>query len=174
MSDSLVVNWLTRLHDSGDPDWRVTAYEGQTFEGRFANRILQITSLKAATNLRDPWAFFPQWGKVLYLEAQKRANVKGTAFELSKPAMLRIIWRSEGRCEVSGLPFDMTRLARGRRRPFAPSLDRVLSSDCYRFGNVRLVSMIANIAMNEWGSDPLITLSRAIAAREETGGNRQR
>ncbi len=48
-----------------------------------------------------------------------------------------------------------------RRAPWAPSVDRIDSSKGYVPGNVRLVCVAANLAMNEWGEDVLARVARA-------------
>jgi hypothetical protein len=74
-------------------------------------------------------------------------------------------WRkSEERCAVSGLDFDLRVVGDGQaRRPFAPSLDRIDRHKPYTRSNVRLVVSIANFAMNAWGEEPLRELASAVA-----------
>lgn len=53
------------------------------------------------------------------------------------------------------MAFDLTPK---RRNPFAPSLDQVDPGTGYTAWNIRVVSVIVNTAMNEWGEEPLMRL----------------
>lgn len=72
--------------------------------------------------------------------------------------------RSEGRCEVSGVPFNFE--VHGKRRPFAPSIDRIDSDKGYSPENTRLVCHAVNVGMNCWGDGPFLRICRALAARD--------
>lgn len=62
------------------------------------------------------------------------------------------------RCAVTNAPFSLKRIGRMNRAPFAPSIDRIDSSKGYIPGNVRVVCLFANLAMNEWGEQVLTYL----------------
>lgn len=55
----------------------------------------------------------------------------------------------------------------GRRRAFAPSLDRLDNHVGYEQNNVRLVCRIANFAMNIWGDAALLELSKGVVSTWE-------
>jgi hypothetical protein len=161
-------HWLTALHDSGDPDWQVPAYSGSSHESRFARRVVNVHSRGAALRIERPVEWLPRWAYQLYHGARKRAAAKGQQFRLSYADMLWLVWRSQGRCELSGIPFEMELRGPGERRPFAPSIDRVSCHRGYEYANVRIVATIANLAMNDWGVEPLIRLASALAHRSRT------
>jgi hypothetical protein len=80
--------------------------------------------------------------------------------------MMTVWERCEGRCAVSGLEFSEALVGTGRaRRPYAPSLDRIDRSRGYEPDNVRLVTAVANFAMNAWGLEPVLDLARAMALK---------
>lgn len=106
---------------------------------------------------------FPSWMTRLMGSAAKNAARKGIPFDLTPSDARALIRRHAGRCAVSGIEFDTVDAVNGRRRPFAPSLDRVDSGKGYSRGNVRLVCQIVNMAMNEWGEEPLHELVRRMA-----------
>lgn len=89
------------------------------------------------------------WGR-LYSNAMLRAKQKGLVFTLSRKEFAKLIQRSDGRCELTGLPIDWERIEAGQRRPFAPSLDRIDRSEGYTADNCRIVCVAMNIAVNEW------------------------
>jgi hypothetical protein len=52
------------------------------------------------------------------------------------------------------------------KTPFEPSLDRIDSSGGYTRTNVRLVSMVSNFAMGQWGADVLRRLAHGVVETE--------
>jgi hypothetical protein len=104
------------------------------------------------------WDDLPQWGKRMYLNAEKRAAALGSPFLLTVDDLAATISRAGKRCEVSGIEF-----VEGQgRHPFAPSIDRINSSIGYRADNIRVVCLIVNFALNSWGEEPLFTLAESL------------
>jgi hypothetical protein len=88
---------------------------------------------------------------------------------------LEALWlECGGRCLLSGIEFDMTPFS-GKRRPFAPSIDRIDPSRGYSKGNCRLVCVAVNYAMSDWGLAVLKRIAVAILERNPSdnipGGN---
>lgn len=85
--------------------------------------------------------------------ARKNARSRDLTMNLARPE-LRAIWiRSAGRCELTGIKFDLINGIGYRRRPYAPSIDRIDSREGYSAANCRLVVVAMNLAMNEWGHE---------------------
>lgn len=127
------------------------------------------TSGKRRNFSHPDWATAPTWAKPLYLLVESRSRRDGRSAFLSPAEYLAVVARANGRCEVSGLPFDSERAA-GKRAPFAPSLDRIDCSKGYIAGNVRLVSIIMNCALGDFGETALETAAKAfLAARSGSG-----
>lgn len=76
-----------------------------------------------------------------------------------------IIKRSQGRCEVTGIPFDW---GSDMREPYAPSVDRIDPKRGYSLDNCRMVCLSVNMAMNVWGEDVLLTIGQAMIAKRTT------
>jgi hypothetical protein len=112
----------------------------------------------------------PSWLIQIACTARKRAAKKGIRYTLEEADLALLLNRSRGLCEVSGIAFVVDEKPNGRRRPFFPSLDRIDNSDGYTFRNTRLVCSIVNIAMNEWGEEPLRKLAAAMARPRRGGG----
>ena len=73
----------------------------------------------------------------------------------------------DGRCAVTGLRFNLERFPNALvKHPFAPSVDRRLSSGGYTVDNVRLVCVAVNFGMGQWGEEVFLTLARAAIDRE--------
>lgn len=97
----------------------------------------------------------------LHANAKRRAEDKGIVFDLDRLDLIERI--NAGRCEVTGLPFDLA--AGTGLNPWAPSLDRKNSSGGYTPANVQVVVSAYNIAKGPWGDDVLLRLARAIVDR---------
>lgn len=121
----------------------------------------------ARSSVKKPVTREALWRRVravLYSSMKKRAAERGMPI-MSRDEFDAMWARAQGRCEVSGLRFKLTKMPKKLRRPWAPSVDR---RDChlgYTADNSRLVCTAVNIAMNEWGEETLRHLARAIAWR---------
>jgi hypothetical protein len=69
------------------------------------------------------------------------------------------------RCAVTGVEFTFNDTPKD---PWQPSIDRIDSGRGYHLDNVRLVCLIANLAMNRWGEDTLRALARQMVANAKT------
>jgi hypothetical protein len=90
-----------------------------------------------------------------------------------QPDDLVALWKDgEGRCMLTGLPFRETAVGSGRaRRPFAPPLDRIDSSQPYSRRNCRLVLQAVNFALNSGGDDVFLAIAEgAIRVRDASAG----
>lgn len=98
---------------------------------------------------------------------QRRARACGFAIDIDLD-FLHALWRAqEGRCAVSGITFsDEYHRHAFVKTPLEPSLDRIDSRGGYTKENVRLVSMIANFAMGQWGTDVLRRLAHGVVETE--------
>jgi prophage regulatory protein len=96
----------------------------------------------------------------MYRQAKKNATVRGIPFSLAEHDFERLINAANGRCAVTGIPFETT--TGGGRNPWGASLDRIDSSLGYTFANCRIVCTSVNLAMNEWGVDVLSRIAIAM------------
>lgn len=90
-----------------------------------------------------------RWTNLLR-SAKKNAVVRDIPWDLSSEEFSRLVDAANGQCAITGIQFDWS-AAPGFRRPFAPSLDRIVNSLGYKKGNVRLVCCVVNFALGEWG-----------------------
>lgn len=94
--------------------------------------------------------------------ARSGALKRGIPFEL-KPAIIYAMMKETNfRCSVSGIPFSKRFAEAGSRDPWGPSIDRIENRQGYTLENCRIVCLAANLAMNDWGLDVLLRLSRGI------------
>lgn len=105
-----------------------------------------------------------QWIITTLNSIQKRNRKYGYS-PMPREHLEYIIKRSQGRCEVTGIPFDW---GSTMREPYGPSLDRKNPKDGYNVANRRLVCLSVNMAMSDWGEDVLITIGQAMIAKRTT------
>jgi hypothetical protein len=76
---------------------------------------------------------------------------------------LRALWRAcSGRCMLAGLPFKEVQVGTGQaRKPYAPSLDRIDPEQPYTRENCRLVLQAVNFALNAWGDEVFVEITKA-------------
>lgn len=102
-----------------------------------------------------------------YLSARKNAVKRRISFSLQRTEFEQIVRRSNRCCEVTGIPFCLDSSGSTRRRPFAPSLDRIDSRQPYVFANCRLVCIATNMALGEWGIEVAAKISRGIVRHRQ-------
>jgi len=81
---------------------------------------------------------------------------------------LKALWEQQGGiCPLSGFTMDLppNTLAWANRAhdPWKPSLDRIDCSKGYIKGNVRFVTVIANMALQSWGDELLFQFCRMVS-----------
>lgn len=96
--------------------------------------------------------------------ARKRASRQQVPFDLSVADIEALVRDQSWRCAISGIPFAAENVSHQRQKhAFRPSVDRVIPARGYVLGNVRIVCEIVNLAMNDWGEEPLLHLVSAMA-----------
>ena len=101
----------------------------------------------------------------LWNNAKGRAKEKGWEFTIKLEAIEKVL--SDGVCQVSGIPFDLSSEGYKQSMPFAPSLDRRDSSKGYTAENVQVVCWIYNMAKQAWGHEDVMVMARALVYGEK-------
>lgn len=100
----------------------------------------------------------------VYASVIKNARARQLPVEITL-ADVEAMWdANSGRCALSGIPFDFARRGR-RRRPFAPSIDRIDCTQGYTRANCRLVCVAVNYAMSDWGEGVLRQIAHGLVGR---------
>lgn len=111
------------------------------------NRYKQDNGYRARTIL---------WAK------EKYCNERGLPYDLDVPWMVEKL--EEGRCEVTGLPFDTERGDQYKNN-YTPSLDRLRADKGYTKDNVRLVLWMYNAAKAEGTDADVLNMAFALVRR---------
>ena len=86
--------------------------------------------------------------------AKARAVEYSLDFDLDRDFITQLYESQSKKCFLTGIEFQFERIGEKRkRRPFAPSLDRIDYSKGYTKNNVRLVCSIVNIALSDFGDE---------------------
>lgn len=99
--------------------------------------------------------------KIVVTTSRSRARKIKAVFDLDDHMDELLKRFSSGRCEVTGLPFDME----AKRAWNSPSLDRIKPERGYIFDNVRFVLWSFNAAIGDWGEDVLAEVASAFLER---------
>lgn len=109
-----------------------------------------------------------KWLYRLASHARASAIKRGIDFDLSPDCGEILFQTQHGRCAVTGIPFHMQPFPNTFvKYPFAPSIDRILSSGGYTRNNTRLVCAAVNFGMGQWGEELFLTLARYAVAYDK-------
>lgn len=93
--------------------------------------------------------------------ARSRAHEFGREFDLTEEFVFELLDRQRCACALSGIEFDLS-TSPTRRRPYAPSLDRISTKGGYTKDNVRILTVVVNLALGDWGDEVLQAVARHI------------
>ncbi len=101
--------------------------------------------------------------------SRARALKKKVPHSIDAYAIDKLFVDQKWRCAVSGVQLNPPKTETDFRvDPLGPSLDRIIPHLGYVPGNLRIVSNIVNIAMNEWGLEKLMEAITAIAKAQRS------
>jgi|HubBroStandDraft_6_1064221.scaffolds.fasta_scaffold215235_3 hypothetical protein len=95
-----------------------------------------------------------------YRNRETNAPARGIRWQLNLKNFWHAVITAEGRCQVTGQPFDRYTKGASGKRPFLPSLDRVDSHLGYESGNIEFTTVIVNLAINDFGRDVFFEMLR--------------
>ncbi|MCB4365444.1 hypothetical protein KIH07_17000 [Hydrogenophaga taeniospiralis] len=150
------------------PTWNGTA------QGKWRASILRHNSaghVKRTLYVDDTGPVALPALKDLLANARKNARARGLEITITLDDILALAELSQGRCMLTGISFEhgaatsLADISSRRKRVWAPSLDRIESSKGYVPGNVRLVCMAVNAALQEFGDAVLLRIAKALVER---------
>ena len=85
---------------------------------------------------------------------------------LGRVDVLRLLLEQDYRCPISGSYFTHDAFdGDGEQKPYQPSVDRIDPSRGYERDNIRIVCLLVNMAMSNWGEEPLRKIAERIVTR---------
>lgn len=175
MSDGLYLRgttWWARAIIDGK-EYR---FSTRTSDRRLAEqaRLSWITARKSA-HIDQEWRSLvtaweddsDSWIGRTYRHMRSKSRARGWPDVMHYEEFVALVLQSSGRCALTGLMFDTK--SKGAHIPFSVSIDRIDSKLGYVAGNCRLVCLIANFAMRQWGEPALRKLALAYVAQLAAG-----
>lgn len=103
----------------------------------------------------------------LFQSAKERAKKYNFSIEIDLDFLLERFEKIKGKCELSEIPFSFERFGKIKRNPFALSLDRIDSEKGYTKDNVRLVCVIVNLSLNNFGDEAFFKMCEAVTNKRK-------
>ena len=104
--------------------------------------------------------------RLIYNNTKGRAKQSGIEFSLTPEDWDLIVRRAGGRCELTGIQFNLAKAKTGFRAPLAPSVDRINCGFGYTKSNVRFVCVAVNWALSDWGVNVFEAIATAYVGRK--------
>lgn len=100
---------------------------------------------------------------------RKGRNAKSypTTDIVTRADVLRLLLEQGYRCAISGSYFTHDAFDGDAISPYQPSVDRKDPARGYDRDNIRIVCLLVNFAMSNWGEEPLREVARRIVAQHE-------
>lgn len=132
---------------------------------RNARRVLDNFAHEVLSGWRDI-EHNGDWGsvaKIMWNRHRLGSAKRGIPFTISVGEVYAALKETGFMCAVSGIAFNTNiKPNSAMPDPWGPSIDRIEARQGYIPGNIRIVCLIANLAMNRYGYDALLRLSRGV------------
>jgi hypothetical protein len=99
--------------------------------------------------------------------AQTRAKGRGFAIDLTMENLAELAEAQDFKCALSGFEFSPDNRHGTRVNPYALTIDRIDPKGGYVIGNVRLVCLVLNIALMDWGEDVFAPFAEAFVKQRK-------
>lgn len=99
--------------------------------------------------------------------ARNRAKERGLPFALTAEMCLQMIQDQKYRCAMTNIKFSGMTPEGSRRRPFAPSIDQIIAGKGYTVENSRIVCVIVNTSLSDFGDFAFYQMCRAVVTNRE-------
>lgn len=103
------------------------------------------------------------WLHTLAGAARRRDERRGIVSTVTPEFVRDVMAASKGRCALTGV--RLTLPGAGARSGYTASLDRIDSREGYMHGNVRVVALAVNLAMQHWGEAAFADLAMGYVVR---------
>lgn len=94
--------------------------------------------------------------KTLLASANRRSSEYGEDFDLTESWFIDKF--KVGKCELTGIDFDLNKPIGTSKNPYSPSIDRIDSNKGYTKANCRVVLWQVNLALGEMSDSEIIPI----------------
>lgn len=116
-------------------------------------------------------ARFPDIAKELrsaVKRSRERSARRGRTHTVTEEIALQMLWSQRGKCALTGITFTLSPSATSKRKPFAPSIDRLDPTRGYEPDNVRLVCVIVNLARGDFSDSELLAMANGLTGTKRS------
>lgn len=103
----------------------------------------------------------------IFISSRSRAINKSLEFNLSIQTLIELAHKANGKCMLTGIPWDYKTTNGRKKKPWIPSLDRIDSKLGYTKENCRLVSWAVNVALFDFGEQVLLKIAEGVIQKKE-------
>ena len=97
--------------------------------------------------------YYKNFSKSLIRSLKQRAKNMKIDFEIDSKFIDQLIEKQNNKCILTNIEFSFEKSIKSSRRPLAPSIDRINPKLGYTKDNVRLVCVMVNLSLNEFGDE---------------------
>jgi hypothetical protein len=104
----------------------------------------------------------------IYRAAKERSSKKKLPFDITFDDVIKMFNDQQGYCSLSGMKLvtNETRESGSNFYPYAPSIDKLDPSKGYVLGNIRIVAVIVNLALNSFGDTVFDEMCKAYIEKQ--------
>lgn len=102
----------------------------------------------------------------LMKDVRSRSQKYQYEIDIDSDWLIKRFDENEGKCEISDIPFVLK-----GRSPFSISIDRIDATKGYTKDNVRLVCLMINFALNNFGDTVFFQMCEAVTNKQKTKGS---
>jgi len=106
------------------------------------------------------------WLHIRLKKLHIRGVANGKGCTLTTGEFAKILLYCNGVCAVTGIPFSNDVPEGAKWAPFSMSVDRIDSKQGYHYENCRIVCLLVNLAMNNWGASAMVRVAKAMLLKE--------
>jgi len=101
---------------------------------------------------------------VLRKNANSRSKKLKIDCDIDLPFLIDLYNEQNGKCALTGIYFNLTKFG-NTKRAFAPSIDRINCNAGYTKNNIRIVCLIVNLALNDFGDSAFDIMCKSYVKR---------
>ena len=103
--------------------------------------------------------------------ARGRAKNKSLPIDIDLEYLIDLYQQQNGKCKLTNIEFTFNTRQNGQHfNPFNPSIDKIDSNKGYTQDNVRLVCVIVNLSLNEFGEENFKTMCQSYINNSKNKG----